>query len=907
MAARAAIVGGSGGGGGGGARGRRRRREVERVEQLAEALRALLPLGKVEVAHDLEAGRGEEAPGAPIDGPLPREHQQEVADRRVPAVRLGPDGLLAKGNLPEQVAVLEQVGPREVPVGDEARRRLLDRVGQMAVPHDLVVEVHHVVGQVAHVGDRQVGLVRRLADEHLGQPGKGGVGHRMQHGARRRDDLLGDRHERREQGQAARVGGAAGARSHRLELFRERRLLEQLVELDVGVGRAGGDCRRRRRRRVAPHGGGSRSARRALEVGGQEAEALGMPLEHHDVARRVEVEADHEALQPVERCARLQADRGHLGAHTQPAVHRLAGQRRAERRGLPRTLRADALQSLVHRRRLGRLVVVLVDLRALVRLLPVALVLVLVGLDCSEDMLKPRDEPRILVVRARHCTEAVERLSHHVRCRRAVLQVRSWNELAQEVADRVFADRLRGGGGGRRADGAPRLGRLGRLVLDSLVSLIGHRGRPAMRAPHGPARLAGRLRAGMLSEAPVCVAVLVAPSLLRVVRRLAARRVPRAHLVRVGGVHGVVGQPLVEPRLRDAFGDQPRDAAAQPLLARESQTVEPLLELLGLCVVLEASLLPRGRLEHLGAQIGAPQLLGLAPGRRLVLRHPRRLAVVRRRRRGRRLVRGPRGVWHRGDRRCDRAARRSEGVDGGRQPRRGERVVSRALLRSGRGGGGGGRGCGATAPLGSSALALGRFQLALLTDAGHFPRGIGLGKGLGYRLRRHLLQLALALPARARLHHVGRADARLGARAHPLGVERRDAQEGQRLVGALVVIAQRPALALLPLDEARLAHRARLEVQQAQQPRIRQVPELLGRLAEVLLQQERLVRRAALVVRPRARLRDAVRLDERPLAEAVLEALQIVAEARLGHVEDDDGHVFNRRAGRDRGHVAEAV
>ena len=390
-----------------------------------------------------------------------------------------------------------------------------------------------------------------------------------------------------------------------------------------------------------------------------------------------------------------------------------------------------------------------------------------------------------------------------------------------------------------------------------------------MRAPDGPARLAGRLRAGTLCEAPVCVAVLVAPRPLPVVRRLAARRVPRAHLVRVGGVHGVVGQPLVEPRLRDAFGDQPRDAAAQPLLARESQTVEPLLELLGLGVVLEASLLPRGRLEHLGAQIGAPQLLGLAPGRRLVLRHPRRLAVVRRRRRGRRLVRGPRGVWHRGDRRHGRAARRarSEGVDGGRQPRRGERVVSRALLRGGRGGreavsvGRRGRGCSATAPLGSSALALGRFQLALLADLGHFPRGKCLGKGLGCRLLLHLLQLALALPARARLHHVGRADARLGARAHPLGVERRDAQEGQRLVGALVVIAQRPALALLPFDEARLAHRARLEVQQAQQPRIRQVPELLGRLAEVLLQQERLVRRAALVVRPRARLRDAVRLD----------------------------------------------
>ena len=51
-----------------------------------------------------------------------------------------------------------------------------------------------------------------------------------------------------------------------------------------------------------------------------------------------------------------------------------------------------------------------------------------------------------------------------------------------------------------------------------------------------------------------------------------------------------------------------------------------------------------------------------------------------------------------------------------------------------------------------------------------------------------------------------------------------------------------------------------------------------------------------------------MRLDERPLAEAVLEAPQIVAEARRGHVEDDDGDVpVDQRAGWDVPEAAEAV
>lgn len=58
---------------------------------------------------------------------------------------------------------------------------------------------------------------------------------------------------------------------------------------------------------------------------------------------------------------------------------------------------------------------------------------------------------------------------------------------------------------------------------------------------------------------------------------------------------------------------------------------------------------------------------------------------------------------------------------------------------------------------------------------------------------------------------------------------------------------------------------------------------------------------------PCARLRDALGLDERPLGEAVLEALEVVAEARLGHVEDDRRQLVDERAGRDAVEAHEAV
>ena len=82
-------------------------RGVERVERLAEALRALLPLAHKELTHELQTRRRVEALDA-LDGLLVRHQMEQVADGRVPALALGEGRPLGEANLPREESPKEE-------------------------------------------------------------------------------------------------------------------------------------------------------------------------------------------------------------------------------------------------------------------------------------------------------------------------------------------------------------------------------------------------------------------------------------------------------------------------------------------------------------------------------------------------------------------------------------------------------------------------------------------------------------------------------------------------------------------------------------------------------------------------------------------------------------------------------